>query len=156
MSKIKNNKKKKMSSQDTWNDFLNEYILSTGNSTDAALVGIEGNIWAISEDLTNDTSFTSNKMDVNTEWLTHVLQLFEKSVNDSDLDQLSITLFNKSFLITNINKNKVLFAKNGLDGIIICKTNQALLIVCYGIANEPSECLIDCECFVKYLIHQDI
>ncbi|KAF0977178.1 hypothetical protein FDP41_003831 [Naegleria fowleri] len=141
-----------------WSEFIQREIIENGNATHGALISIsDGGIWAKTFSPQDDPNLSGEECPK--QWLSNILNGFSNPsefINNSDISKGCIQLFNKQFIVTNIMKDRVMCAKNGVDGCYLFKTQQALLLVMYGISNEPGECYLDCENFARYLISQGL
>ncbi|EFC50796.1 predicted protein [Naegleria gruberi] len=140
-----------------WKDFIEKEIIQNGNATHGALVSIsDRGVWAKTSNFSSDPNLGGEEC--STAWLDNVLDVIENPdiLNDQNVVKNSVQLLNKQFIVTNVIKDRVLCGKNGVEGCYLFKTNQALLVVMYGISNEPAECYLDCENFSRFLISQGL
>ncbi|KAL9650749.1 hypothetical protein ABK040_001802 [Willaertia magna] len=151
-------------SEDTWTDVIQREVIEQGNATHCALISDDGSIWAKSKNFSTDPILSQE--DCPNDWLQSLLDGF----NDPEtiLSQVILEedkppsvsggfyLLNKHFIVTHVIKDKVICAKNGVMGCFLYKTNQAILIVVYGISNEPGESYLETESFVQYLMNQGL
>jgi len=147
-----------MSTEETWNDFIQKEIIQNGNATHCALISVsDAGIWAKTDNFVLDANLKGDE--VPSQWLESVLSTLENPnpiLGSNDVSSECIPLLNKQFVVTRVIKDKVICGKNGVDGCYIFKTNEALIVVVYGISNEPGECYLDCENFARYMITQGL
>ena len=121
----------------SWQDYVDKQLVGTGLVKCAAIVGLDGSIWAKSADFdltaAQATTFTTNYSKV-----AHF--------------QANGVVLGKTKFIFLSGTDRVLRAKKGQEGVHCMKTNTGIIIAVYGEPATPQEVANVVEKLGDYLI----
>jgi len=121
----------------SWQNYVDDHLLSTKNVTKAAISGHDASIWAVSEGFK-----------VSSDEIKKVLASF----NDSDnLAQNGITVEGTRYIFLS-STERVIRAKKGTSGLHIMKTGQAIIICQYEESVRPEQCATVTEKLGDYFL----
>eukprot|EP00250_Pteridium_aquilinum_P002680 c12905_g1_i1 orf=261-662(+) len=130
----------------SWDTYVDEHLmcgLQSGHTlTSAAIIGLEGGIWASSDKFP----------EIKPQEITDIVNAF--SDNNSTLAQRGLFIGGTKYLVVQGEAGVVIRGKKGAGGVTIKKTNLALVV---GIYDEPvtgGECNTIVEKLGDYLLDQ--
>lgn len=129
----------------SWQSYVDDHLLCplpTGHSlSSAAIIGVEGSIWASSK----------NFPGIKPEEITDIVNAFTDS---SALAQHGLFIGGTKYFVLQGEQGVVIRGKKGSGGVTIKKTNLALVIGIYDEPVSPPECNTIVEKLGDYLIDQ--
>ncbi|KAI8086647.1 profilin [Halteromyces radiatus] len=121
----------------SWQQYVDNNLIGTGQVSEAAIYGLNGTLWAAS------ANFKLSTPEIN--------ELI-KGFSDSDAIQASGIHINGIKYLTLRADDRSIYAKKGADGACVVKTNQAILIGVYKEGIQPGSCTKVVEGLADYLI----
>lgn len=129
----------------SWQSYVDDHLLCPlpgGHSLiSAAIIGLEGNVWAQSQ------SFP----ELNSDEITNLVTGFQDT---SSLAMNGLYLGGTKYMLIQGEPGAVLRGKKGPGGVTIKKTNLAMVIGIYDEHVSPPECNVIVEKLADYLIDQ--
>lgn len=129
----------------SWQAYVDDhllYALPSGHClTSAAIIGVEGSLWASSEKFP----------EIKPQEITDIVNAFTDS---STLAQRGLFLGGTKYLVIQGEQGVVIRGKKGAGGVTIKKTNLALVVGIYDEPITPGECNTVVEKLGDYLIEQ--
>ncbi|EST04958.1 Profilin [Kalmanozyma brasiliensis GHG001] len=125
----------------SWQGYVDTNLVGTGKITQAAIIGLKGGVWA-----------TSSGFNVTAEEQKAIIAGFE---DPSGLQAGGVRANGKKFFTLGVTP-RTIYGKQGGDGLVAVKTNQAVLVCVYvapiipGEANKVAEGLGDYLVSVGY------
>eukprot|EP00761_Pharyngomonas_kirbyi_P010633 gb/GECH01010654.1/.p1 GENE.gb/GECH01010654.1/~~gb/GECH01010654.1/.p1 ORF type:complete len:125 (+),score=20.45 gb/GECH01010654.1/:1-375(+) len=123
----------------SWQDYVDYNLLGTGRVKEAAMIGVDGSIWAASKDFNVseapqivDAFKNPQKIYTNGIWINEI-QYFPLRVDDS-----------------------VIYAKKNKKGVAISKTEQSIIIGVYDENIQPASCNATVEGLADFLRQQGL
>lgn len=121
----------------SWQDYVDKQLLASRCITKAAIAGLDGNVWA-----------KSDNFEVTKDELSRLVQGFEK------IDLLTsggVTLAGNRYIYLS-GHEKVIRAKCGKVGVHCVKTNQAVVVSLYEDPVQPQQAASIVEKLGDYLV----
>ncbi|KAI5071342.1 hypothetical protein GOP47_0013593 [Adiantum capillus-veneris] len=129
----------------SWQVYVDDHLLcplAGGNTlTSAAIIGVEGTLWASSEKFP----------EILPEEITTIVNAFNDS---SDIAQRGLFIGGAKYFVLQGEQGVVIRGKKGAGGVTIKKTNLALVIGIYDEPVTPPECNTIVEKLGDYLLDQ--
>ncbi|CAK0786705.1 hypothetical protein CVIRNUC_009919 [Coccomyxa viridis] len=133
----------------SWQEYVDDHLMcdlpNGGNLKSAAIVGLDGGVWAQSP---NFPTLSNDEVDKTVAGFT--------DAGSATLAQGGLYLGGTKYLVIPGDPGAVIRGKKGQDGVTIKKTNSALVIGIYGEGVQPADGNIVVENLADYLIGQGI
>ncbi|KAL2609030.1 hypothetical protein R1flu_027603 [Riccia fluitans] len=130
----------------SWQSYVDDHLMCPLQSghylSAAAIVGLDGGVWAQS----------SSFPEVKPEEITAFVSAFDDS---SSLAQHGLYLGGEKYMVIQGEPGAVIRGKKGTGGACLKKTNMAVVIGIYAEPTAPSECNVIVEKMGDYLIDQE-
>lgn len=130
----------------SWQAYVDDHLMVElpGGKTlaAAAIVGLDGSVWAQSQDFP----------EVTPEQLDALIAGFEDTAG---LEEKGILIGGDKYFAIQGEKGSVIRGKKGSRGLTVKKTNQAMVVGIYGEGVQPGECNVVVENLGDYLIEQE-
>jgi len=123
----------------SWQDYVTNNLVGTGNCTTGAIYGLDGNHWAISAGL-------NIKPD-------EIKKAIKGFTDVGDLRANGCFLQGEKYLVLK-GDDRSIYAKKGTSGVAMVKTGQAVLVGFYNDKIQPAQCNTTVEKLADYLIEQ--
>jgi len=120
----------------SWDKYISDQLLATGNVQKGAICGLDGSIWAVSD-----------KFNVQPDEAKKLAAAFKDS---SVLQMSGIFVAGDKFMFLSATED-VLRGKKGSNGVHIVKTLQAIIIGYYADPVQPGQCATTVEALGDYL-----
>ncbi|UZJ52684.1 hypothetical protein CBS101457_002004 [Exobasidium rhododendri] len=121
----------------SWQSYVDTNLVGTGSLTSAAIVGVKGGVWASSAGFT-----------VSPQEITSLVKGFD---DPTPLQAGGIHVNGKKYFAL-MATDRSIYGKQGADGLICVKTNQAVLITHYASPILPGQATKVVESLADYLI----
>ncbi|KAL9940318.1 hypothetical protein V8E36_001023 [Tilletia maclaganii] len=122
----------------SWQTYVDTNLVGTKHIAKAAIIGLKGGVWA-----------TSPGFDVSPEEQQALIHGFS---DPSAVQASGLRLAGKKYFTLQVN-DRSYYGKQGPDGIICVKTNQAVLIGLYASPTQPGDATKTVEGLGDYLIN---
>ena len=130
----------------SWQAYVDDHLMVElpGGKTlsSAAIVGLDGGVWAKSADFP----------EVSPEEIEALIQGFN---DPSTLEEKGIVLSGVKYFTIQGERGSVIRGKKGESGLTIKKTKQAMVVGLYTSGVQPGECNVVVENLADYLIEQE-
>merc|ERR1711916_43119 len=121
----------------SWQEYVDSQLVGTGHVTNAAIVGLDGSLWAASAGF-NVTPQDGQSL---AQAFNDASGIFSNGIHCGGVKYMTIKADNRS-----------IYGKKGAGGIACVKTNQAILIGAYDENIQPGQCATVVEKLADYLI----
>ncbi|SJX63546.1 probable PFY1-profilin [Sporisorium reilianum f. sp. reilianum] len=121
----------------SWQGYVDTNLVGTGKISQAAIIGLKGGVWATSADFS-----------VSTEEQKALIAGFD---DPSGLQAGGVRANGKKFFTLGVTP-KTIYGKQGGDGLVAVKTNQAVLVCVYVAPIVPGEANKVAEGLGDYLV----
>ncbi|KAJ6551182.1 profilin [Mycena capillaripes] len=120
----------------SWQDYVNTNLVGSGKISKAAIIGLQGGVWATSPGYT-----------LSTEEQNAILKGF---TDPASVQASGLKLAGVKFFTTKVDDN-IIYGKKGADGYVIAKTTQAVLVAEYAAPVQAPEAVKVTEGLADYL-----
>ncbi|SPO26778.1 probable PFY1 - profilin [Ustilago trichophora] len=121
----------------SWQGYVDTNLVGTGKISQAAIIGLKGGVWA-----------TSSDFNVTPEEQKAIIAGFD---DPSGLQAGGVRANGKKFFTLGVTP-KTIYGKQGADGLVAVKTNQAVLVCVYVAPIVPGEANKVAEGLGDYLV----
>jgi len=121
----------------SWQAYVDQQLVGTGCVTSGAIIGLDGSIWAKSPSLNFGNGETQT--------------LAKLHANPADAQAKGIFIASSKYMTLRAD-NRSIYGKKGAGGVVVVKTNQAVLIGLYNENIQPGQCANAVEKLADYLI----
>ncbi|EPQ26943.1 uncharacterized protein PFL1_05577 [Pseudozyma flocculosa PF-1] len=121
----------------SWQGYVDTNLVGTGKITQASIIGLKGGVWA-----------TSPGFDVTADEQKAIIAGFDDA---SSLQASGIRAGGRKFFCLGVTP-KTIYGKQGADGFVAVKTNQAVLVCVYNAPIVPGDANKVAEGLGDYLI----
>jgi len=121
----------------SWQSYVDEQLVGTGNISKAAIIGLDGNAWAQSAGFALKAGEGAK-----------LAALFKKP---TDAFAQGITVDNTKYLAIKADERSI-YGKKGAGGVVTVKTGQSVLIGVYNETIQPGNAATAVEKLADYLI----
>ncbi|KAI9282711.1 profilin [Sporodiniella umbellata] len=121
----------------SWQTYVDNNLLQTGQVSQAAIYGLNGGVWA-----------TSAGFQLQPEEIKEVIGGFS---NPDPLLASGIHIANEKYFVIKAD-DRSLYGKKNSEGVCIVKTTQAILVGTYKDGIQPGNCTKIVEALADYLI----
>jgi profilin len=122
----------------SWQAYVDNNLVGTGSVTSAAIVGLKGGVWAASK------GFAPSAQEITA--------LVNGFTDASALQASGIRINNVKYFTLQANDRSI-YGKQGGNGLIAVKTNQAVLVAHYESPILPGQATKVVESLADYLIN---
>ncbi|SPO26501.1 probable PFY1 - profilin [Ustilago trichophora] len=121
----------------SWQGYVDTNLVGTGKISQASIIGLKGGVWA-----------TSSDFNVTPEEQKAIIAGFD---DPSGLQAGGVRANGKKFFTLGVTP-KTIYGKQGADGLVAVKTNQAVLVCVYVAPIVPGEANKVAEGLGDYLV----
>nr|CDI54125.1 probable PFY1-profilin [Melanopsichium pennsylvanicum 4] len=133
----------------SWQGYVDTNLVGTGKITQAAIIGLKGGVWATSPDFNvGRASMGAKASIVSAEEQKAIIAGFD---DPSGLQAGGVRANGKKFFTLGVTP-KTIYGKQGGDGLVAVKTNQAVLVCVYVAPIVPGEANKVAEGLGDYLV----
>lgn len=122
----------------SWQSYVDQHLVGTGVVSKAAIVGLDGSVWAKSASL----NLTSQEA-------TAIANNFK---NPSSFIASGVFVQGEKYMTLRADERSVYY-KKGKDGGCLVKTNQAVILGLYSDPVQPGQCTTVVEKLADYLLN---
>jgi profilin len=122
----------------SWQAYVDDQLVATGFVKKAAIVGLDGSLWANSPDLNLSAD--------------ECTKIAAQASNVDSATGQSVVADGVKYMVLRVDADScVIYGRKGPDGVCVVKTNQAAVIGFYGEGQQPGQCNAVVEKLADYL-----
>ncbi|KJA14205.1 hypothetical protein HYPSUDRAFT_49366 [Hypholoma sublateritium FD-334 SS-4] len=121
----------------SWQAYVDSHLIATGQVAEAAIIGLQGGVWATSKNFTLSTEEQKAIVDGFT--------------NPDQIQASGVRLAGQKYFTLSV-VGRTIQAKKAADGAVIVKTKQAILVAVYRAPVQAPEATPIVEKLADYLI----
>ncbi|KAM0683597.1 profilin [Mitosporidium daphniae] len=126
-----------MSSNDSWQQYVDSCLLETNKLSQAAILGHDGAIWA-----------SSPNFELSSEEISSLIEAFRDA---SKARERGLYIAGVRNIILRADSRSI-YGKNGASGALFVKTGQTIIVATYGSEHIPGNATAVVEQLADYLI----
>uniref|UniRef100_A0AC35UIF0 Profilin n=1 Tax=Rhabditophanes sp. KR3021 TaxID=114890 RepID=A0AC35UIF0_9BILA len=120
----------------SWKDMVNDNLIGTGFVSKAAIVGLDGSIWGVSDNFSIDANEGA--------------ACAKGFSNHNGVLGTGLKFETKKYLVIRADDERII-GKQGADGFFAYKTKQAVIIGIYSNGLQPEKCSTTVGALADYL-----